>query len=109
MPTGRTKIVYKPDRKYVIQTPNQDYTGRTAGLEFSKGRGIIDPDTYRNLADETRTPEETLARIQEDNPDYQIEERTPLYLVPDTESLRTPAGRLRTKADKAAKAAETEE
>jgi len=100
-------VQYQDGEKYVITTPNADYTGKTEGLEISKGRGVIDGDVFRNLADPERGPEETLQRIQEYHPDYQVEVRAQrLHTMPDTAHLRTEGGRLRTAADKAkAKAA----
>ncbi len=100
------KIVYKPGAKYVIHAPNENYTGVTAGLEFSKGRGVIDPDTYRNLADNQRSPADTLTMIQQDSPEYRVEEVPQrVYTVPDTDHLRDEDGRLRTAetADKPAR------
>lgn len=98
----KTRIQYQDGKKYVITAPNQDYTGKTEGLEISKGRGVIDGDVFRNLADPERGPAETLERIQTNSPEYKIEEVAQrVYTMPDTSALRTEDGRLRTKADKA--------
>lgn len=105
---GRTRVVYKSDAKYVISAPNAGYSGTTEGLSFVNGQAVIDPDAKWQSSVPGRTPEETLERIQTENPEYVVEEVPARYhTMPDTSDLRDETGALRTKkSKKAADAAE---